>query len=161
MTSSMVSDLHTMLSWYIKIAFSAVKESEFTGNIKFCLSPFVVNGWQSCFKCEQIPYYLDEDNKWALDVNELQRALNAARPHCLPRGIVVINPGNPTGMLYAAIAGSHAFAGFFFSWALCSLTLSSLHHIAFVEIRISLCEYRLASYQLNIKIFEISVQRQM
>lgn len=46
----------------------------------------------------QIPYYLDEDNKWALDIAELQRAIDMARNNCMPRGLVVINPGNPTGM---------------------------------------------------------------
>jgi alanine transaminase len=45
----------------------------------------------------QIPYYLDEDNKWGLDIKELQRSLDAARPRCIPRAIVIINPGNPTG----------------------------------------------------------------
>jgi len=45
----------------------------------------------------QIPYYLDEENKWGLDIAELQRSLNAARDHCIPRAIVIINPGNPTG----------------------------------------------------------------
>ncbi|CAF4482656.1 unnamed protein product, partial [Didymodactylos carnosus] len=46
----------------------------------------------------QIGYYLDEDNNWALGIDELERALNEAKEHCIPRGIVVINPGNPTGM---------------------------------------------------------------
>ncbi|XP_013787751.1 alanine aminotransferase 2-like [Limulus polyphemus] len=45
----------------------------------------------------QINYYLDEDNEWALDISELKRAVEAARDHCEPRGLVVINPGNPTG----------------------------------------------------------------
>lgn len=47
----------------------------------------------------QINYYLDEDNKWGLDVNELQRALDAHRDKCSPRAICVINPGNPTGQV--------------------------------------------------------------
>lgn len=46
---------------------------------------------------EQINYYLDEDNSWALDVNELERAIREAQQHCRVRAIVVINPGNPTG----------------------------------------------------------------
>jgi Aminotransferase class I and II len=46
----------------------------------------------------QIPYYLDEDNDWSLDISELQKSLDAAREHCIPRAIVVINPGNPTGI---------------------------------------------------------------
>lgn len=46
----------------------------------------------------QISYYLDEDKCWSLDVKELKRALNAARQHCNPRVLCIINPGNPTGM---------------------------------------------------------------
>lgn len=45
----------------------------------------------------QINYYLDEDNCWALDVNELHRAYQAAKLHCQPRVLCIINPGNPTG----------------------------------------------------------------
>ena len=47
---------------------------------------------------KQIPYYLDEDNDWALNISELKRALEEARPHCRPRGLVLINPGNPTSI---------------------------------------------------------------
>jgi glutamate--glyoxylate aminotransferase len=45
-----------------------------------------------------VPYYLDEDNEWALNVGELQRSLNEARAKgtCV-RALVFINPGNPTG----------------------------------------------------------------
>lgn len=45
-----------------------------------------------------VPYYLDEDEGWALDMNELQRALDDARSKgILCRALVFINPGNPTG----------------------------------------------------------------
>ena len=44
-----------------------------------------------------IEYYLDEDNNWGLNINELERSLNESKDRCEPRGIVVINPGNPTG----------------------------------------------------------------
>lgn len=45
----------------------------------------------------QINYFLDEDHDWTLNLNELKRALDEARPHCNPRALVLINPGNPTG----------------------------------------------------------------
>ena len=45
----------------------------------------------------QIPYYLNEDDNWSLDLFELQRSLEQARQYCVPRALVVINPGNPTG----------------------------------------------------------------
>ena len=47
---------------------------------------------------ELVPYYLDEENGWSMDVNELQRSLDAAKNRgiCV-RALVFINPGNPTG----------------------------------------------------------------
>ncbi|XP_022671124.1 alanine aminotransferase 1-like isoform X1 [Varroa jacobsoni] len=46
----------------------------------------------------QIPYYLDEDNNWALNISELERSIKDAKRKCIyPRAIVIINPGNPTG----------------------------------------------------------------
>ncbi|XP_018392893.1 PREDICTED: alanine aminotransferase 2-like [Cyphomyrmex costatus] len=47
----------------------------------------------------QIGYYLDEDNKWSLEVRELERALKEAEDTCNPRVLVIINPGNPTGQV--------------------------------------------------------------
>ncbi|KAJ1082798.1 hypothetical protein NDU88_002963 [Pleurodeles waltl] len=47
----------------------------------------------------QVNYYLDEDNCWALDVNELHRALKAAKEYCSPKVLCIINPGNPTGQV--------------------------------------------------------------
>ncbi|CAL8292893.1 unnamed protein product [Lota lota] len=47
----------------------------------------------------QINYYLDEDKCWSLDVGELRRSLTAAREHCKPRALCIINPGNPTGQV--------------------------------------------------------------
>ncbi|XP_061714770.1 alanine aminotransferase 1 isoform X1 [Cydia pomonella] len=46
----------------------------------------------------QVGYYLDEDNAWALDEAELERALKSAKD-CNVRAIAVINPGNPTGQV--------------------------------------------------------------
>uniref|UniRef100_A0A667WRZ3 alanine transaminase n=1 Tax=Myripristis murdjan TaxID=586833 RepID=A0A667WRZ3_9TELE len=47
----------------------------------------------------QINYYLDEANCWALDIGELRRAYRAAKQHCQPRVLCIINPGNPTGQV--------------------------------------------------------------
>jgi len=47
----------------------------------------------------QIEYYLDEGNNWALNIDELERALRESKDRCVPRGIVIINPGNPTGKI--------------------------------------------------------------
>lgn len=45
-----------------------------------------------------VPYYLEEDNGWALNLEELYRSVRAARAKgvCV-RALVFINPGNPTG----------------------------------------------------------------
>ncbi|CAF5030963.1 unnamed protein product, partial [Rotaria sp. Silwood1] len=48
------------------------------------------------YGAHQIEYFLDEDNNWALNINELERALSESKDRCVPRGIVIINPGNPT-----------------------------------------------------------------
>ena len=47
---------------------------------------------------ELVPYYLDEENGWGLDIAELERSVKAARDNgiCV-RAFVFINPGNPTG----------------------------------------------------------------
>ncbi|KAK3764899.1 hypothetical protein RRG08_025420 [Elysia crispata] len=46
-----------------------------------------------------INYYLDESSNWSLSVEELKRSMTEARPHCKPKAICVINPGNPTGQV--------------------------------------------------------------
>ena len=46
----------------------------------------------------QVNYYLDEQNCWALNVDELRRALREAKDHCDPKVLCIINPGNPTGL---------------------------------------------------------------
>ncbi|XP_030631313.1 alanine aminotransferase 2-like isoform X2 [Chanos chanos] len=47
----------------------------------------------------QINYYLNEEKCWSLDISELKRAVEAARQHCNPRVLCIINPGNPTGQV--------------------------------------------------------------
>merc|ERR1712223_597015 len=50
------------------------------------------------FNMHQMGYFLDEDNNWALDMNEIQKTLDQGIAEGVePRAIVVINPGNPTG----------------------------------------------------------------
>ncbi|XP_045469541.1 alanine aminotransferase 2-like [Harmonia axyridis] len=45
---------------------------------------------------KRIDYFIDEDNQWNININELQRAIDEAKSRCNPRAIIVINPGNPT-----------------------------------------------------------------
>ncbi|KAI4878130.1 hypothetical protein NFI96_011073 [Prochilodus magdalenae] len=44
-----------------------------------------------------VPYYLCEEEGWTMQVEELRRALQAARKHCNPVALYIINPGNPSG----------------------------------------------------------------
>jgi len=45
-----------------------------------------------------IPYYLDENAAWGVDVDELERSLErASAVGATARAICIINPGNPTG----------------------------------------------------------------
>lgn len=45
-------------------------------------------------------YYLDEERDWAVDVGEVERVIADAKAGGMRvRGIVVINPGNPTGQV--------------------------------------------------------------
>lgn len=45
-----------------------------------------------------VPYYLDEESGWALNISELERSLQSARDQGVNvRALVFINPGNPTG----------------------------------------------------------------
>lgn len=47
-----------------------------------------------------IPYYLDESKGWATSVHEIEVALEQAhKVGTVPKALVIINPGNPTGAL--------------------------------------------------------------
>jgi len=48
----------------------------------------------------EAPYYLDEDNGWAMTRPELEKSFTQSteKGH-IPRGLVIINPGNPTGQV--------------------------------------------------------------
>ncbi|CAN2391080.1 alanine-oxo-acid transaminase activity, partial [Pristimantis euphronides] len=45
----------------------------------------------------KVPYYLDEEQGWAVNVDRIRDSLSAARRRCNPKVLCVINPGNPTG----------------------------------------------------------------
>ncbi|XP_056913870.1 alanine aminotransferase 1-like [Takifugu flavidus] len=46
-----------------------------------------------------VPYHLDEDRGWELQVEELHRALEEAKGICNPAALYITNPGNPTGQV--------------------------------------------------------------
>ncbi|KAM8966333.1 alanine aminotransferase 2-like [Pelodytes ibericus] len=45
----------------------------------------------------KVEYDLDEERGWSLNVDTIRQAVHAARKHCNPKVLCVINPGNPTG----------------------------------------------------------------
>lgn len=50
-----------------------------------------------------VPYYLDETKGWGLNIAGLQSALTTAQSQGIDvRGMVFINPGNPTGQCLSA-----------------------------------------------------------
>jgi len=47
-----------------------------------------------------IPYLLDESSEWSTSVESIEEAIQKAKKEgVVPRGLVIINPGNPTGAL--------------------------------------------------------------
>ncbi|WMV22542.1 hypothetical protein MTR67_015927 [Solanum verrucosum] len=49
-----------------------------------------------------VPYYLDEETGWGLEVSELENQLKTAKSKGINvRALAVINPGNPTGQVLA------------------------------------------------------------
>jgi len=49
---------------------------------------------------QTVPYYLDEEKGWGVSMEELKRSVSEFRASGgNPRGIVCINPGNPTGQV--------------------------------------------------------------
>lgn len=51
---------------------------------------------QSKLRNMENPYYLDEANDWAPDIEDIKKKINDKT-----RGIILINPNNPTGSLYS------------------------------------------------------------
>uniref|UniRef100_A0A0E0QYL0 alanine transaminase n=2 Tax=Oryza rufipogon TaxID=4529 RepID=A0A0E0QYL0_ORYRU len=47
-----------------------------------------------------VPYYLDESRGWSVNISDLKKQLDGARAKGIDvRGLVVVNPGNPTGQV--------------------------------------------------------------
>lgn len=50
-----------------------------------------------------VNYYLDEENDWSLDIQQLTDSLTSSRKQGIDvRALVIINPGNPTGQCLSA-----------------------------------------------------------
>ena len=52
----------------------------------------------SLYGAKLVGYYLDEENRWGLDLQELEKSIAYAKEnHIHLKGLVIINPRNPTG----------------------------------------------------------------
>ena len=52
------------------------------------------------YNAKLVGYYLDEREKWGLNMEELEKRVKEARDQGIKlKGMVIINPGNPTGMV--------------------------------------------------------------
>jgi alanine transaminase len=51
------------------------------------------------YNIDQIGYYLNEESNWSLELDELERSYAESLKSSVPKAIVVINPGNPTGQV--------------------------------------------------------------
>ncbi|ORX89659.1 PLP-dependent transferase [Basidiobolus meristosporus CBS 931.73] len=52
----------------------------------------------SLYDGQAVPYYLDEENAWSMDIGELKKSVDEARQKDIDvRALCIINPGNPTG----------------------------------------------------------------
>ncbi|ORX85886.1 PLP-dependent transferase [Basidiobolus meristosporus CBS 931.73] len=50
------------------------------------------------FNGQPVPYYLDEENAWGMNIADLKKSVDEARRNGTDvRALVIINPGNPTG----------------------------------------------------------------
>ncbi|KAL1932136.1 hypothetical protein VTP01DRAFT_9192 [Rhizomucor pusillus] len=77
---------------------SLVVENEKTGILIPIPQYPLYSATLSVLNATAVPYYLDEDSGWSLDVQQLASNVAAARQQGTNvRALVIINPGNPTG----------------------------------------------------------------
>ncbi|KAG9511272.1 Alanine aminotransferase 2 [Fragariocoptes setiger] len=92
--------LTTGASEVVKVTMSLVNQSS-NGKPVGVMIPIPQYPLYSATLCElgmhQVNYYLNEQENWSLNVEELERAYGEAEDQCEIKVIVVINPGNPTG----------------------------------------------------------------
>ncbi|UYV83922.1 hypothetical protein LAZ67_X000612 [Cordylochernes scorpioides] len=55
-----------------------------------------VNAWNKD-PVKQVPYYLSETDCWGVSRQHLRDVVHMAKRECVPRALIVSNPGNPTG----------------------------------------------------------------
>lgn len=49
---------------------------------------------------QKVGYYLNEKKNWNLDIDYLEKLYEKSKVDCIPKALVVINPGNPTGQVF-------------------------------------------------------------
>lgn len=93
--------LATGASQCVKIILSLLNQTRKPGKPVGIMIPIPQYPLYSASLCEygmhQCNYYLNEDNNWRLNIDELKRAYAESESKADIRALVVINPGNPTG----------------------------------------------------------------
>ncbi len=93
----------------ITIALSALL-NEGENILTPCPNYSLYTGHLTMLGCEQNEYFLDEENSWQIELDDLEKKINSKT-----KAIAVINPNNPTGGVYSKntlkkiidIAGAH------------------------------------------------------
>jgi aspartate/methionine/tyrosine aminotransferase len=73
---------------------------------------------------KKVGYYLNEEKHWAMEVEELERALNEATASGIDvTALVLINPGNPTGQVLSVSADCRGISRYSLSLLIITLNL--------------------------------------
>lgn len=93
--------LTTGASEGVKTTLSLINHSRKPGKPVGVMIPIPQYPLYSASLCEygmhQANYYLNEDNNWSLNMEELKRSYDENVDKCDLKAIAIINPGNPTG----------------------------------------------------------------
>ncbi|GIX74844.1 alanine aminotransferase 2-like [Caerostris darwini] len=81
----------------------------------------------------QIDYYLEEDDNWSINPEELSNALETASKYCFPKAILVINPGSPTAYQFNAFAQGCYFQSFKKTMMQLGSPYSNLEIVSFIS----------------------------
>ena len=93
-----------------------------------------------------VGYYLDEEKDWGLNMEELEERVKFAKENNITlKGMVIINPGNPTGMVGDSLLHSLIHSLVYY------LTHSFIHSLShsFLKLSYSLTHYLLKTHTPN------------
>ena len=84
----------------VRLCFSAILRNSNDGILVPIPQYPLYSALLTLYGGELLPYYLDEEKNWGLDVDGIVNLIHRAKGDGFtPRCVVVINPGNPTGQV--------------------------------------------------------------